>query len=147
MVRLSNAKQIFDLDDVVTRDVEVPEWVIDGETVTVTLRALTGTARDQYESSMTRVVRGKNGQREVVPDYVNARSRLVALSAIDETGALIFPGTEAVLKLGMKNALALDRLWRAACELSGIDFDGTGAAEKDDAEGFEDAPEESSTSG
>lgn len=139
MVFLDNAEELWEFNDDEVRDVVVPEWKINGEAVTVRLKALSGTDRDAYESGMVRLVKGKQ-----VPDMVNARARLVGMCAINENGDKLFTG-EGVLRLGMRNAKAVNRLWEAACELSGIDFDGS-AEEKGEA-GFSDAPSELSTSG
>jgi hypothetical protein len=145
MVMLNKAQQVFDMQDDQTIDVEVPEWKIDGETVTVRLKALTGTQRDQYEISLTRIVKGKGGQRDMVPNLVNSRARLVALCAIDEEGAPIFVGEAAALKLGMRNAKALDRLWQAAAELSGLDINGNEQEDDEKVEDFGEGPDDSST--
>lgn len=138
MVMLNKAQQAWDLDDSDYEVVPVPEWKIEGEVVEVRLRALSGAERDQYEASCTRMVKGNP-----VPNPVNARARMVSWAAVDENGTRIF-NSEDVLKIGMKNAKAVNRLWEHACRLSGIDFDGSGA-EANEAD-FTDAQSESSTS-
>lgn len=120
MVLLGKAQEIWDLKDEEFVDVPCPEWKIDGEVVTVRLRCLSGSERDRYEQSLQRMVKG-----QPVPDAVNARARLVAWAAVDESGHKIFNSKDDVLKLGMKNAKALNRLWEAGCKISGIDFDGS----------------------
>lgn len=140
MVFLSKAQQIWDMEDEVFDDVDVPEWKIDGEIVTVRLRVLSGIERDRYESSLTRMHKGNQ-----VSDTVNARARLVAWAAVDQEGQKIFKGQEDVLRLGEKNARAVNRLWERACRLSGIDFDGE-QDEVDNAD-FKTARSEGSTSG
>lgn len=139
MALLSKAQELWDLEDVETEDVVVPEWKIDGEAVTVRLKALSGTDRDAYEASMVKIVKGKQ-----VPDMANTRARLVGMCAIDEEGNKLFPNAIDVLQLGQKNAKALNRLWEHACDLSGIDFDGTGADADDEV--FDNAQSEGSTS-
>lgn len=129
---LLGKQQIFDADDHDFRVVPVPEW--GGE---VRIRSLTGSERDKYESSLARM--DKKGQ--MVPDMINARARLVALTAVDENGNRIFTDQD-VLKLGTKSSKALDRLFEASGELSGI-------SEQDMekmVEGFDSDQSESSTS-
>lgn len=140
MVFLSKAQQLWDMEDEEFVDVDVPEWKIEGEVVTVRLRVLSGIERDRYESSMTRMHKGNQ-----IQDTVNARARLVAWAAVDVEGKKIFQGQEDVLRLGEKNAKAVNRLWEAACRLSGIDFDGT--LDEVDAEDFSNARSADSTSG
>lgn len=125
MVYLGNAKEIFDLEDEEFIEVECPEWRVNGEAVVARLRCLSGAERDRYETSLQRMVKG-----QPVLDMVNGRARLVAWSWVDENGKRLFGGHEDVLKLGEKNAKAINRLWEAACKLSGIDFDGSQAEEK-----------------
>lgn len=140
MVMLNKAQQVWDIDDQEFEVVAVPEWKIGGEVVEVRLRGLTGHERDRYEASCSKMVKGA-----MQPDPVNARARLVAWAAVDDAGEHIFSGVEDVLKLGMKNAKAVNRLWEHGCRLSGIDFDGT-QGEADEAD-FTTARNESSTSG
>jgi hypothetical protein len=137
---LNKAQELWDLNDDEFEVVAIPEWKIGGEVVSVRLRGLSGAERDRYEASCTRMVKG-----QPVPDPVNARARIVAWAAVNEEGEHIFKGQEDVLKLGMKNAKAVNRLWEHACRLSGIDFDGT-QAEADEAD-FTDAQSGNSTSG
>lgn len=129
---LLNKQQIFDAQDHEFKEVAVPEWGGD-----VRLRSLTGAERDKYESSLARM--GKNGQ--MIPDMVNARARLVALTAVDENGNRVFTDQD-VLKLGTKSSKALDRLFEQSSQLSGI-------SEQDMekmVEGFDNDQSESSTS-
>lgn len=101
--------QILGAKDEETEDVPVPEW--GGE---VRIRSLNGAERDKYESSLARM---RNGQ--MVPDLVNSRARLVAMSICDESGKRMFSDAE-VVQLGAKSAKALDRVFGAAARLSGI---------------------------
>ena len=110
--RLSGA-QILALEDLPVEDVEVPEW-----RTTVRVRTLTGTERDQYEESLVVYkTQGKKQTREM--RMANARAKLVALTAVDESGARLFSADE-VVRLGGKNAAALDRLFSAAMRLAGL---------------------------
>lgn len=88
--------------------VDVPEW---GGSIYI--RALTGVERDAYEAQFVRAggAKGKG--------LHNARARLVALTAVDETGQRIFTDAD-VESLGRKSAMVLDRLFAVAGRLSGL---------------------------
>lgn len=109
MAKLLTKEQILKAQDTETRDVEVPEW---GGVVRV--KAMTGEERDRFEASIV-TTRGKNVQRNLV----NIRAKLVANTAVDEANKLLF-SFEDVTALGQKSAKALDRVYSAAAELSGI---------------------------
>lgn len=106
--------------DLPTKLVAVPEWAkalgaAEGEEVFVLIRTLTGAERDNYESSLT-TQRGKDR----VVNLQNARAKLVALCMIDEnTGDRLFSDREIGV-LGKRSAAALDRLFDACRELSGL---------------------------
>ena len=74
---LLTKERILAVDDIVTEDVDVPEW---GGTVRV--RGLSGTERDAFESSMIER-RGK----KVETNLTNLRAKLVAASVVDERAA------------------------------------------------------------
>lgn len=109
---LLSKTDIFGADDRRYEEIAVPEWG-----GTVRLRSLTGEERDQYEASMVKRVGGRQ-----VDNLRNARARLVVLAACDENGAPLFDATDAAA-LGRRNSAALDRLFEAACKLSGISDD------------------------
>jgi len=138
MAKLTSAAQLFDIKDEVFKEVEVPEWVIDGEPVTVTLKALSGIDRDQFESSAVSI-NPRTGKPE--PNVANLRARLLALCIVNDDGVPIFKGDANALKLGMKSAKAIDRLFTIAAELSGVDLMGV----KSQAEDFGDDQSDSST--
>lgn len=106
---LLSKSDIFGADDRRYENVPVPEW-----NGTVRLRSLTGEERDRYEASMMKRVGNKQ-----VEDLRNARARLVVLAAVNEDGTPLFDANDAAA-LGRRNAAALDRLFEAACKLSGI---------------------------
>jgi hypothetical protein len=106
---LLTKEAILAADDIKTERITVPEWGGD-----VMVRGLTGTARDQWESSLT-VRRGK----QMVPDMRNFRARLVVLCVADETGAMVFHEGD-VDALASKSGAALDRIYGVAARLSGI---------------------------
>ena len=94
--------QILEVPDGQTEEVPVPEW---GGVVLV--KALNGTERDRFESSMM----GK--------DFENVRARLVAMAIVDEEGKNIFFDKD-VLALGRKSGRALHRVFAVAQRLAGL---------------------------
>lgn len=109
---LLSKTDIFGADDRRYEDVAVPEWG-----GTVRLRSLTGEERDRYEASMVKRVGNKQ-----VDDLRNARARLVVLAAVNEDGTPLFDQNDTAA-LGRRSSAALDRLFEAACKLSGISDD------------------------
>lgn len=106
MSKLSR-QQILDIDDLVTEDVEVPEW--NGGTVTIA--RMTAAARDNWEASVI----GKNGG----VNTTNFRAKLVVASIVGDDGELQFSDKD-IPKLGKKSAKALDRIFSAAQTLNGM---------------------------
>lgn len=101
---------ILESEDLATEDVDVPEW---GGTVTV--RALSGTERDAYEGDIFSM-RGQG--KGVEYNLSNIRAKLSARTIVDhETGARVFTDAD-IVKLGLKSAAALDRVFSAAQRLS-----------------------------
>lgn len=125
---LLNRDDILGADDLKTKDVEVPEW---GGSVRV--RQMTGNERDELEASIQ-----AGGEK---PDLKGFRARLVAASAIDEAGQLMFTKAD-VEKLGEKSAAALDRVADAASSLSAMSAEDI----KELTENFDDDPSGDSTS-
>lgn len=114
-LKLLTRDEILALDDRATEVVEVPEWG-----GAVTLRAMTGSERDQYEASMVRYGKDDKGQIEVKSvETANIRARLVSLAAVDEQGERMFKEAD-LLALGDKSAAALNRLFDVARRLSAL---------------------------
>jgi hypothetical protein len=112
-------EEILATDDVVVRDVYVPEWdrtLPDGrvQRARVRLRSLTGKERDELESTVIT----RRGNRTDI-NLANLRARTVQRACVDDAGTLLFTERDVVL-LGMKNASAIDRLFSVAQELSGL---------------------------
>ena len=128
---LLSADQILAADDRKYEVVSVPEWGGD-----VRLRSLSGTELDEFENSMERIVGNK-----VLRDVRNARAKLIAMSAVDESGQPLFTKAH-VIKLGSKSSAALQRLFDAVQRLSGI----TEKDMQEMEETFEPAPNGASTS-
>jgi hypothetical protein len=112
-------------------DVDVPEW--GGK---VRIKGLSGAERDRFESSLAKMHKG-----QMVPDLINSRARLVAMSIVDDNGRRMFADTE-VVQLGSKSSKALDRVFEAATRLSGINPEEIEKIQED----FDGAQSESSTS-
>ena len=100
---------ILSSDDLKKEVVSVPEW--GGEVVIATM---TGSARDAWEQSLI------SSKKSV--SLENIRARLVAATAIDEKGNLLF-GEKDVEALGKKSAAALDRCVKAAQKLNRLTED------------------------
>src|SRR5574337_1084901 len=112
--------QILEANDLRTEEVAVPEW---GGSVRV--RTMTGADRDAFEVSMMTIL--PDGSRR--PNISDMRSKLVALTVVDDAGALLF-GLDDVPVLARKSAAALDRVYQAAQRINGLGDQAEGAAEK-----------------
>lgn len=111
MKKTLNRDEIVAISDIKTEHVDVPEWG-----GTVALRELTGAERDAFEAQMVKVV---DGRREA--DMANLRAKLVAACLVDgETGDRLFDD-KTIHQLGNKSAAALDRLFRVAQRMNGMD--------------------------
>lgn len=107
---LLNKSQILAADDLVTEDIEVPEW---GGTVRI--KTLTGEQRDEFESSQVEI--NKKGQPK--QNMANLRARLVSLVVVDDEGKEMFSKYD-IPDLGRKSAKALDRVFEKASEMNGF---------------------------
>jgi hypothetical protein len=110
--------RVMKADDLRRETVEVPEWGLEGGEA-LTVRGLTGTARDEFEESC--LLRGKPGAPSVFTAH-NLRAKLVAKCCIDEDGLRVF-SEEDVEWLGGKSAAALSRVYDVAAKLSRIGAD------------------------
>lgn len=128
---LLSRDQILEVQDLETRDVDVPEW---GGTVRV--KALTGRERDEFEQSTVETKGNK-----VKQNMTNFRAKLVAMSVVDESGDRLFTQKD-VAYLGIKSAAALQRVFNVAAELCGM----TEKDVDDLTEDFGNDPEDSSSS-
>jgi len=124
--------QILSLNDIQIEEVDVPEWKD-----TVFVKSMTGMERDSFESSIIEI-RGTSHK----VNLVNARAKLVSLTACDKEGVLLF--TEQDVKaLGKKNAGALQRIFGVAQRLSGLSPEDV----EELTEGLDKSPFEGSPSG
>ena len=100
-------EQILSAQDFKTEEVEVEEW---GGSVII--KSLTAKERDRFEASM---IEGRGKDRKT--NLENLRARLVAKTAVDEQGNLLFSEKD-VDALGEKNAAAIDKVFAVAQRLS-----------------------------
>lgn len=111
--------QIIGADDLPYQDIEVPEW---GGSVRV--RTMTGSERDAFEDSISKVVDGKFEM-----DRKDYRAKLLSRVLVDDKGQRIFSDKEVDL-LGRKSAKAIGRLMDVAQELNALSKGETEALEK-----------------
>ena len=100
---------ILGAEDLVTEQVEVPEWG-----GIVYLRTMTGAERDAWEE---RQLVGRGRSRRV--NLENIRASLVAQVVMDAEGNRLFARAD-IPALGAKSARALDRIFAAAQRLNGL---------------------------
>lgn len=107
-------EEILAADDVVRRDVPVPEW---GGTVCV--QSWDGARRDRFEAAVIEL----KGRRAAV-NTRNVRARAVAWSVVDPESPVGAPrylfSSQDIDALGEKSAKALDRVFGVVQELSGL---------------------------
>ncbi|WP_063042116.1 MULTISPECIES: hypothetical protein [Nocardia] len=124
---------ILAAEDLKFEEMHVPEWGGD-----VRLRTLTAKERDAFETGMVKI--NKKGQRE--DNLANLRARLVSLCMVDEKGYRIFTSATDVEALGNKSIAALGRVFEKCQEMNAM----TDEDVEELAEGFDQAPDESSSS-
>jgi hypothetical protein len=107
--KILSRSEILDSEDLATETVPVPEW---GGAVIV--RALTGSERDAYETSIF-TARGVGKDPEY--NLQNIRAKLAARTIVGEDGKRLFSDTD-IVALGLKSAAALDRVFSVAQRLS-----------------------------
>ncbi|MBF0339666.1 MAG: hypothetical protein HQL95_01720 [Magnetococcales bacterium] len=106
-------QQILDAQDLKNEEVVIPEWGSEP----VKIRELSGIEFEKYLNHVH-----KSGGDDTIS---GSSSLLVALSVVDDTGALQFSETD-VQPLSTKNAMALQKLCKAILRLNRMD----GEAEK-----------------
>ena len=104
--------QILKANDLVTQEVDVPEW---GGVVTV--KGMTGTERDSFEQA---IIETKGNSTKA--NLANIRARLCALTMVDDKGERLFADSEMRM-LGNKSAKALDKVFAVAQKLNGMSPD------------------------
>lgn len=104
--------QILKVKDIKIEEVQVPEW---GGSVFV--KGLTGSERDQFESSVVEL----QGKTQRI-NMKNVRAKLAALSICNEEGERLFTDGD-ILELSKKSANALQKVFDVASRLSGLSAD------------------------
>ena len=104
-------KQILAAQDLKAESVDVPEW-----SGSVRLRLLTAGESAEYLNAIRQLTAGGE-----IRDFRSLKEKLVALVLVDEGGARLFPEPEDVAHLVGKSAAAIDRLWKAAMHMNGMD--------------------------
>lgn len=108
-LKILSRVEILESEDLRTEVVPVPEW---GGAVIV--RALAGTERDSYESS---IFTTKKGETTPELNLQNIRAKLASKTIVDEEGKRLFSDAD-IVALGLKSAAALDRVFAVAQRLS-----------------------------
>lgn len=114
MPKILSAEDILNAKDVKVEAVEVPEW---GGSVYV--REFSAAVRDQFDALLS------DGDADE-PDLTNVRARVIALTACDAGGKLLFT-IEQAEALGAKSNGAVSRVYDAAAKLNKLrksDHDG-----------------------
>lgn len=123
--RPKSPDEIWGLNDLATEDVPVPEWGM-----LLTVRALSGSERDKFVSSLT------DADGNLVTDDETAK--LVALSVVRDDGKRFFSDDD-VKKLTRKSGAALRRLAAVSQRLSGLGRQEDKALEKNSGDSPSDA--------
>lgn len=110
MAKILSREDILAVQDLVTEEVEVPEW---GGSVFI--RTMTGAERSTWETQITGGQLGSGGDIKV--DISDLREHLLVRVIVDEKGERMFTDKE-IKVLGGKSAAALDRLFEVAQRLN-----------------------------
>lgn len=133
-MKLLNRTQILTAQDIVTRDVAVPEWApaqvldTDGTTLRditdaeraeygVRIRNLSGEGRGAFIQHSLEVKKKEDNKERV--DF-EIEMLLISMTAVDEENKLIFT-LDDVKELSKRSAVVIGRLAMVAQELSGLD--------------------------
>lgn len=124
MRKVLSRESILGANDRPKEWVPTPEWAPEGASPDevvgcgVYVRTLSGSERDAYDAGGFKKKRG--GKFEATNE--NMRARLCALAICDEQGQPLFNERQA-LSLGMKSALVIGRIFKAAAKLNGLLLD------------------------
>jgi len=99
-------EQILAAHDLKRLRVDIPEW--EGH---VFVKTITAAERDSFENAIY-------GSKKRL-DITNVRARMTSIATVDETGKRLFDESD-IKALGKKSAVALDRIFMAACKLNGM---------------------------
>jgi hypothetical protein len=101
--------QILQADDLVTKEVHIPEW-----NATVRVKSLTGAERDEFEASITSIKGDKANT-----NLRGMRAKLAIACCVDADGKPLFKSSDLQALAG-KSARALSRIFDVAAELNGL---------------------------
>ena len=110
-------EQIQEADDLRRERVDVPEWAppdMPAHEAYVFVRTLEGDERDAFEE-LIEARKQPNGKRNLR----GIRATITAWACVDDAGKRIFTEQDADW-LGKKSSLALERIFKVACELNGL---------------------------
>ncbi len=124
---LLGREQILHAQDVLTEEVDVPEW---GGKVKV--KMMTGTERDSFEQSIM-----KTDGKDIVRDMANMRAKLLVRTICDDAGKRIFTDKDIDL-IGGKAAASLEKVFEAAQRLNKLSNADTENMEKNSEGGGKD---------
>lgn len=103
--------EILKIQDLQMEKLSIPEWGGD-----VFVRGLTGVERGEYDLAML----GEDMKADA-GKYPTLRARLVALATCNEEGERLFSDDD-VRELAKKSSLALERIFKKAQRLSGLNL-------------------------
>lgn len=106
--REPSREAILTADDTKIELVLTPEWPCD-----VYVKSISSGARDRFDKSLL----SKDGKTVIIDEM---RAKLVAKCACDKDGKRLFSDAD-VMDLSKKSAAALDRVFKAAQRLNGMD--------------------------
>ena len=109
-------EQILSADDLKRERVEVPEWGL-----TLHVRTLPGTERDEWEAAVYGEARPNMAQAEAAQLMARkrAKAQLLVRSVCDEAGQRVFADSD-VEALAGKSGAAIGRLFEVAQRVNGI---------------------------
>lgn len=113
-MKVLSREDVLNASDCSPVPVDVPEW---GGRLFV--RPMPGSARDQFELETARLRRAAGGA-DALGGMTNIRARLVAASACDEAGKLLFTAADVEI-LGQRSGVALDRVFDVSRRVNGLD--------------------------
>ena len=121
-------EKILSVKDLPTLDVPVPEWADGDPEAYVRLRTLTGSEREQFESSVYSFDTDEE-KPKVEVNRTNYRAKLCAFCIVGDDAVRLF-AEEDIPALAGKSSLALDRVFQAAQKLNGLGAAAVKAATK-----------------
>ena len=116
------SEQILKVEDRPSERVQMPEW---GQGGYVNIRGMSGHERGRYEAESVNMETGK-AEVSAMADY---KLRIVCRCMVNDGGERLFPDA-GVVQLGRKSAASIERLYKVASRLSGLDTDAEALAAK-----------------